>query len=63
MPIWVRDICDASKVWAASFLGWTITSSELDVYLKLAIAATTLVYMVGKAIDIWRRVLKKQNNE
>lgn len=63
MSSFVHDIFDASKVWAAGFLGWTITSSDLDVYLKIAIAFATLLYMIGKAIVVWRRVLDDKGND
>lgn len=54
-----HDIVDASKVWAAAFLGWTVTGSDLHLVLKLLIAFATLVYMVGKGIVVWRQALKK----
>jgi hypothetical protein len=59
-----HDLVDASKVWAAAFLGWTVTGSDLHLVLKLLIAFATLVYMVGKGVVVWRKILNPtQKNE
>lgn len=54
-----HDLVDASKVWAAAFLGWTVTVSDLHLVIKLLIAIATLVYMIGKGIVVWGQALKK----
>jgi hypothetical protein len=53
-----HDLVDASKVWAAALLGWTVTVSDLHLVIKLLIAIATLVYMIGKGIVVWRQILK-----
>lgn len=58
-----HDALDASRMCAAAFLGWTVTSSDLDFFLKISIAIATLTYMVGKSCLVWLHFLKERNNE
>jgi hypothetical protein len=59
----IHDAMDASRMFAAAFLGWTVTSADLGVVLKVTISAATLVYMVGKAVTVWYHLLKERNTD
>lgn len=58
-----HDTLDAGRMVAAAFLGWTVTASDLELWLKLLIAATTLVYMVGKACLVWLHYCKERKDD
>ena len=58
-----HDALDACRMVAAAFLGWTVTSSDIDLFFKFSIAAVTLVYMIGKACLVWYHFMKERANE
>ena len=55
-----HDALDAARMASATVLG--VVTAEPD-WLKFAIAAATLLYMVGKACLVWLHFWKEKKNE
>jgi len=52
------DVADMTRVLAVGSIGWVVSGSSLEVGIKVLVAFATLAYMLGKAILVWRAILK-----
>ena len=56
---WVENL----KVGLVGVVGFTVSGSELDDYIRLGIGTATLVYTVLKAGSAWLDFKKKRNEK
>lgn len=43
--------------------GWIVSGSELEITVKLLVAIATLAYMGGKAVLVWRAILRNEDHD
>ena len=51
------------KVTLIGAIGFTVTGSDLDVWIRVGIGLATLAYGVAKAGTAWIEFLQKKNND
>jgi len=51
------------KVGMIGAIGFTVTGSDLDLFLRLGIGMATLAYGIAKASTAWLEFLRKKKNE
>ena len=57
---WVHETLDASKMWAATLLGWVSTPETMELVVRSITAVAVCAYMIAKAIYAWRKLLNGQ---
>ena len=57
------DVADMTRVLAVGSIGWVVSGSSLEVGIKVLVAFASLAYMLGKAILVWRAILKGTKHE
>jgi hypothetical protein len=51
------------KVTLIGAIGFTVTGSDLDVWIRVGIGLSTLAYGIAKAGTAWIEFLRKKNKE
>jgi hypothetical protein len=54
----IHDLFDASKVWAAAYLGWVVTPDGVELVVRAVTSVAVCAYMVAKAVYAWKKLLK-----
>ncbi len=57
------DVADVSRVLAVGMFGWVVSGSELEITVKLLVTLATLAYMGGKAVLVWRAIIKGEDHD
>ncbi len=59
----MHDWSESLKVGLIGAMGFAITGSHLDYYIRVGIGLATLAYGVAKAGTAWIEFLRKKNND
>ena len=57
------DWADNARVASIGLFGFGVTVTEINEFPKLSIAASTLAYMLAKALSAWRLYINKKDDE
>lgn len=53
----IHDLFDASKVWAAAYLGWVVTPDGVELAIRAITSVAVCAYMVAKATYAWKKLV------